>query len=509
MPVNSRSFQPRTGLALLGAAFLFSNIVSCGDALKSDGSYRLMQSEIPGDSWVGLGLDELTGLPKDPCFTDLPILITPKRLTDHPSDIVQTYGEMGHVFNKSTDSRMSISFLFFSASSRTSSSVTRRSRVRSDEVIAVAQTIYTRELRTLDAAVPELTAGARDRLGSSALAFRQKCGDSFIKQATMGSRMSIVLRGRLSEEQTARKEEVLKAVGAGLFGFGYQNSKYSSSENSSLFNQIQFSAECFVEGAADPTVCTTHQLNFENRQNLQGLANSFQAAQTEFAAQVEANPNNHVMLDWVTESYEKPYDVTIPEGDFYPYRTRVEHVRQLGGLANEVRQICDDLPEGHPTCITATLKADEGLGSCADQASWAASFNPQCPDSSLIDVNQYRNWPELAAALSLSHGGNIALFTEADFAGGRLDLNFENVYNPASAYKAWVLYPLPPLGFPDNQLTSIASNLGAGWKVTFFEHQEFTIGRRVTVEAQLGHNNLKRYGTYNYDDMFSSFMIHR
>ncbi|MDQ3232342.1 MAG: hypothetical protein M3Q07_11015 [Pseudobdellovibrionaceae bacterium] len=509
MLVNSMRSQFQFCRTLVSAAFLFSIIVGCGDAQESDSSYRLMQSEISGESWVGLGLDELTGLAKDPCFTDMPVLITPKRLTDHRSDIVQTYGEMGHVFNKSRDSRMSISFLFFSASSRTSSSVTRRTRVRSDEVIAVAQTIYTKEIRTLDAAVPELTPGAKDRLGTSALAFRQKCGDSFIKQATMGSRMSIVLRGRLSEEQTAKKEEVLKAVGAGLFGFGYKSTKYSASESSSLLNQIQFSAECFVEGAADPTVCTAHQLNFENRQNLQGLANSFQAAQAEFAAQVEANPNNHVMLDWVTESYEKPYDVTIPEGDFYPFRTRVEHVQQLGGLVNEIRQICDDLPEGHPICVTAMLKADEALASCGDQSSWAASFNPQCADSTLIDVNQYRNQPELAAALGLSHGGNIALFTEADYAGGRLDLSFENVYNPGSAYKAWVLYPLPPLGFPDNQLTSIASNLAPGWKVTFFEQQEFTIGRRVTIEAQLGHNNLKSYGTYNYDDMFSSFMIHR
>ncbi|MDQ3232344.1 MAG: hypothetical protein M3Q07_11025 [Pseudobdellovibrionaceae bacterium] len=489
------------GLFFLLVSFLKSSVASADDqtGVFTSAPDPVGNAEF-NKSWVGLGFDSLTGLPKDPCFVpdDLSILVTQRNQTIHSSHVIRSHADMSEAYSKSTSSGISFSFFIFSAAFSESSAKGKSARLRSDEVVAIAQTTVIKEVRQVRSSVPTMTNDAINRLQYSPLAFRASCGDSFVKQATLGSRMSIVFRGRLSKEQMAQKEEARQAIGFGLLNyFNFNLASASYKENKELFNQIKFSTECFVEGVNNSSICTNYDLSLDNRDNLETLAGSFKQAQVDFAESVSAKTDGFAMLEWKTEPYPEPYQIAITDRAlFHPISDRVLHVAQLNALGKEVSSLCSDLEKDRFECVTGEIAIEDEIRHCADQGLWE---NPgaRCSGPPYKSMSDYRE--DFKSVLALGHGGSLSLFAAPGLAGTSLDLHFLELYNPSSHYRAGVVYDLSLLGFPPGQLGSARANLGTNWKVTFFEREDGT-GRNVTLQGQEQAIDLRGFGY---------FMIHR
>ncbi|HYX35056.1 MAG TPA: hypothetical protein VE954_18315 [Oligoflexus sp.] len=502
------SFSRFSPLAFLRFAFganlyvLLVSLLNVGAVYAADQSNDLTAASDPfgytefNRSWVGLGFDSLTGLPKDPCFIpeDLSILVTPRNQTIHSSHVIRSHGDMSEAYSKSTSSGISFSFFLFSAAFSESSAKGKSARLRTDEVIAVAQTTVVKEVRQVRSSVPTMTSDAIRRLQFSPLAFRSSCGDAFVKQATLGSRMSIVFRGRLSKEQMAQKEEARQAIGFGLLNyFNFNQASASYKENRELFNQIKFSTECFVEGVNNSSLCTHYNLSLNNRENLETLAESFKQAQLGFAESASAKTDEFVMLEWKTEPYPEPYQVAIKDRAlFYPISDRVLHLAHLNALGKEISSLCSDLETDRFECVTGEIAIEDEIRHCADQGLWE---NPgsKCSGPPYKSISDYRE--EFKSVLALGRGGAISLFASPNRVGTPLDLHFGELYSPSSHYRAGVLYDLSLLGFPPGQLGSAMANLEPNWKITFFEGED-GLGRNVTLQGQEQSEDLRGFGYF-------------
>ncbi|MDQ3232341.1 MAG: hypothetical protein M3Q07_11010 [Pseudobdellovibrionaceae bacterium] len=317
--------------------------------------------------------------------------------------------------------------------------------------------------------------------------------------------MTIVFRAKLTQEQfgqrDAAKEALVTKIGS-IFNQPIKN----SSQYDQIFNQISFSTRCIVEGAAGPSVCTKYQLDFDNRTSLDDLKDSFMAAQKEFEAQVLANPQDHVMLGWVSSPYPVPASESFDRDPvFYPYEARLNHINELGDLQSQIRQICADLPLDLEPCNRATLYIEEDIKDCAQQSRWGGTSG-RCSGPPFADIGSYRG--KYTDALSLGNAGSMTLFSGKEYSGLSIILNFPNIYQKDSSVRPGVLYRLDAFGFPDKDLSSVSANLG-GWKITFYEDERTSTTRQLTVQGNIGHSDFGNYSGVDYDNRFTYFRIHR
>ncbi|HYX35053.1 MAG TPA: hypothetical protein VE954_18300 [Oligoflexus sp.] len=376
--------------------------------------------------------------------------------------------------------------------------------IKNDEIIAVARATVLKEVQKV-ANEPQLTEQAKKRLAFSALEFRRKCGDTYVDRAELGSRMTIIFRAKLTQEQFGQKDVAKEAL-VNKIGSIFNQTIKNSSQYDQIFNQISFSTRCIVEGAVGPSVCTKYQLNFDNRSSLDDIKDSFVAAQREFEAQVLANPQDHVMLGWESSPYSVPESESFDrDAIIYPYEARLNHINQLGDFQSQIRSICADLPVDLEPCVHATLNIDEDIKDCAQQGRWEGASD-RCPGPPFADISSYH--VRFADVLSLGNAGSVTLYTGKEYSGTPVTLNFPNLYQSESPFRPGILYRLDGFGFPDKELSSVSVNLG-NWKITFYEDERTSTTRQLTVQGKIGHGDFGNYSGVDYDNRFTYFRIHR
>lgn len=441
----------------------------------SDASNRI---NLP--SYIGRGFDDLTGLEKEFCldYASVQVGKQPLKNTESTLEIVRSQSDLENTLDVGVNLDFSGVFDMFTPSVSLSTNVVRKSLFSENQIKAVAQLVYRAESMNLGQGIQKASIGSSYNFDPSntddVLAFRNQCGDRYVDEVTLGSRLVIVFNAEHSTEETLNRTDVETALRLGIasiFNVGIGVSV--SDEQKAILSNLNISTECYSEGAVDPDFCGAFDIKLEEGEDfLDKLREYFVNVRTEFASLSE-NPDNHVVLSRTFNTYP---DHPTKNSPYYSVSDRQNHLTELMSIQQEVEDICNNLTIMDGECSVALSNIKTEVRKCAEQSTWVN----ECND--LYSVSEYRK--NYLNVIDADNVGTISVYEHPDFTGRKLDLVFNQVFSQDSDTKYQVIYSLHDSKYSFGDIISaIEFNLKPGWRVEFFEHPDGT-GRSFVYEGQ-------------------------
>lgn len=320
--------------------------------------------------YISEGYDRFTGDPRETCLdlSESDVERTSLRQTESSLDIVDNKSELLKRVAKNKRIGGGISFGIFSIGGSRSSNKVQEIKMKTRDYMAVTELVYRDYSLRLKPYNPGLKADPSEKLNTANndyFAFRDQCGDMYVKEAIYGSRLLLLVKATTKEDHNYSRSEVSKAlkVGlSGLFGGGsiggdFQNG--NGNETRKVLSNFAFETYCITEGAAPATICGNYNIDFSNEQLVNSTVEQFRTARQTFAESVTHAVDQHVRLNVDFGEYTEAKEAL--ERNNRELDTRLDRVNKLFEFTENLKSQCEDMSFAGKECAEASKELDQKL----------------------------------------------------------------------------------------------------------------------------------------------------
>ena len=423
---------------------------------------------------VGNGFDRISGAQKENCIgiNSSGIEITNLNKVQSNIEIVDNKVDLYRKTEKTSSAGGGISLGFFRIGGSRAKSTIKEIKMNTRDFVAVAEITYVdKHVRVKEESPPLLNDIATTlEENDDIFEFRDKCGDLFVKEATYGSRLLLLVKASTAFESNFSAEEASSSFGFGIqwvVGIGVDASSSSSEINKDVLSQMRFEAYCLTEGAAPPSICGNYNIDFTNDQLIAQAAEQFKIAKEAFIEAVEKRGagDEHVRLEMELQDYAELKNRVEARTD--QLDDRIDAVNEIFELSEQMESDCDELEIGQATCSKDIRDINAMIVDCSTQSRW----DQRCPTVPTREevLGQF-------SSLNLRNPGTVTLFSEQNQQGQSMQLVFENLFTNFAEYQANTPYYLGDDDRPfrgqefDDILKSVDVDLAPGWEIVFYQH---------------------------------------
>ena len=430
---------------------------------------------------VGEGFDRFTGESRGNCFDLAQRDFDVERLnqTESHIEIVDTKTDLMRRTARSRSLGVEISYTAFAVGATRSTATIDQIDVSDRDFIVVSEIVYKDRSVRVASEQPPLRNDISEIIDKKAdvFEFRDECGDMYVKEAILGSRLLLLIKATTSLENTYSREEITTALTVGISNMVSLGAKVGveigeAEETRDILTEMDFEVHCVTEGAAPTSICGEYQIDFGNPELLSQVGAGFQKAKQDFIASVEAEDAGakHVRLSTDFDGYSDAQKLIDEAGE--ELDKRLERVNEIYEIKEKMKSQCANGAADRNSCNQTLGDLDAILFECTNQTEWDA----KCPAPPTEESLNSLLGPLLDAAQGFSNAGFIRFFADRDQRGTTVQVDFTNMLAPGARYVPETPYFL---GDGNNELEgqrlndevrSIQVQLQPGWEIVLYEN---------------------------------------
>lgn len=467
--------------------------VKISDSVSSEKD-KVLPSE---NFYLGDGLDVLTGERKSSCVLQNPGQIKTTEINQGLSTVTYIQHKTDLYSKLDVGFELELGGVYQLVAGKISNSVKvmKEYFTNTKAVTVIASYRYETVKKSVYGDQVQLTKESKELLRNDKLAFRSKCGDQFVSEATVGGELYLVFSATQKESGKHSVKDVKTALEVFLTGiFNVKVGNEVRDENKNVINDLNITIKCFNQGGS-PNICA--ETGLETADISKGdseLRKMVQNSKVMLAKEIEAGAVVNLK-----EKYSK-YPVPLERGsekywDVYENPDeKSEAIGEWNALREKVLTQCEQLGYFQDECSAAVVETNKAIKNCAEQSQWAYDLCTQPADDKFSDILNI----DMIGSVTIKE--EIWLFPDAEKTlnfNAQLDSHIRSLV-PNKIYNLRD----DPYKFED-KATHVKTNLKEGWVITLFEHPGGA-GDKISFEGNQGFQDLG-----SLKKKVSSFMLEK